>query len=75
MVDARILTRLDCIGNDWADKLSEKGAELSVVPAERVNSTNRVYRTARYMQLRLVQASVIHTSGPNKNTAKATTPA
>ena len=53
MVDADILTRRDWIGNEWADKLAEKGAELSIVPQEKVDTTNRIYRMVRYIQLRL----------------------
>ena len=61
MEDARIITSRDRIGNDWADKLAEKGALLSLVPEDEVDTTHRVYRMARYTQLRLAQASVIHT--------------
>ena len=75
METTRIITRRDRIGNGHADKLAEKRALLSVVPEDNVLTTHRVYRLARYVQLRLAQASVIHTSGPNKITAKATPPA
>ena len=74
MVDARIISEEDRVGNEWADKFAEMGASLSPVKEEEIAQTNAVYRDARYVQVRLAQASALLTTGARGTRSRAIPP-
>ena len=59
MVACGIISERDRIGNDWADKCAEFGAALTKPSQEEVDETMKVYRWARYAQLRLAGATLL----------------
>jgi hypothetical protein len=57
MVQAGIISLRDKIGNEHADRFAELGAALTLPEKEQIDDTMRIYRWARYIQLRLASAT------------------
>ena len=59
MVQAGIVSLRDKTGNDHADRFAELGAALTLPDPEQISATMRTYESARYIQLRLADATHI----------------
>ena len=59
MVATGIISERDRIGNHWADKYADLGAELTTPTPQQVQATEQKHAQARYVQLRLAECDPI----------------
>jgi hypothetical protein len=62
MISLGIMDLHDKLGNDQADRLAELGAGLAKQSDQIITDTNQILGMARYIQIRLAQATNIHIS-------------
>ena len=73
MINMGIMEAHDKRGNDQADRLAELGAALAKQPEQAISLTNKNLGLARYIQLRLAQATTLHVSD-QRRTIRAQAP-